>query len=213
MALATGNGGRRSAAASALLYLAAAYGSYGVEPYRGRLPGRILDDLLRRRPVRLIHPGAETPAGGCRFVAASQQSNFAVGALAGGLLAYLSGGPALGLYINGLSFVISAVFPAGSEGWSTTAAPRTPLFLLTEAMDGLWYIWAERRLRCHDDRRGCPQFVMGSSKATLCPLVLCDPGTTNNAAIGLLVAAMGVGGLIGALMAPRSSGRQGWGGP
>jgi predicted MFS family arabinose efflux permease len=193
--------------ASAFFYLAASYGSYGVGTvfvvaflvgsfttfFDGALFA-LIPSLVPRRRL----------ADANSFVAASQQFNFAVGALAGGLFAYLSGGPALGLYINGLSFVVSAAFLVGVgrvEHHRSADDTRSPF--LTEAMDGLRYIWREPRLRVTTIAAAVPNFVMGFIEATVVLLFYVILGATNNAQIGILVAAMGVGGIIGALIAPQ----------
>jgi predicted MFS family arabinose efflux permease len=193
--------------ASAFFYLAASYGSYGVGTvffiaflvgsfttfFDGALFA-LIPSLVPRRRL----------ADANSFVAASQQFNFAVGALAGGLFAYLYGGPALGLYINGLSFVISAVFLAGVGRVAHHRSPddtRSPF--LTEAMDGLRYIWKEPRLRVTTIAAAVPNFVMGFIEATVVLLFSVILGAANTAQVGILVAAMGVGGIIGALIAPQ----------
>ena len=193
--------------ASAFFYLAAAYGSYGVGTvfviaflvgsfttfFDGALFA-LIPSLVPRRRL----------ADANSFVAASQQFNFAVGALAGGLFAYLSGGPALGLYVNGLSFVISAAFLAWvGRVEHHRSAEDTRSSFLTEAMDGLRYIWAERRLRVTTIAAAVPNFVMGFVEATVVLLFYVILEATNDAQIGILVAAMGVGGIIGALIAPQ----------
>jgi Na+/melibiose symporter-like transporter len=137
------------------------------------------------------------------FVAASQQANFAIGALAGGLFAYVSGGPALGLYINGLSFVVSALFLIGVGRVEHHRSPEdTRAAFLTEAMDGLRYIWAEPRLRTTTVAAAVPNFVMGFIEATHVLLFVVILAASNTAQIGILVAFMGVGGIVGALVAP-----------
>jgi predicted MFS family arabinose efflux permease len=193
--------------ASAFFYLAASYGSYGVETvfvvaflvgsfttfFDGALFA-LIPSLVPRRRL----------ADANSFVAASQQLNFAVGALAGGLFASASGGPALGLYVNGLSFVISAVF----LGWvgrvaHHRSADDARLPFVTEAMEGLRYIWKEPRLRVTTIAAAVPNFVMGFIEATVVLLFSVILGANSNAQIGILVAAMGVGGIIGALIAPQ----------
>jgi predicted MFS family arabinose efflux permease len=137
-------------------------------------------------------------------VAASQQFNFAIGALAGGFFAYARGAPDLGLYINGLSFVVSALFLIGVGRVEHHRSPedvRSSFF--TEAMDGLRYIWAEPRLRITTIAAAVPNFVMGFVEATFVLLFSVILAAANTAEIGILVTAMGVGGIVGALVAPR----------
>ena len=138
------------------------------------------------------------------FVAASQQAMFAFGPLIAGLLAAFSGGPALGLFLNGLTFVVSAV----SLKWVGRVAhhrdpsdERSPF--LTEAANGIRYIWAEPRLRITTIASAIPNFVMGFIEATLVLLGSWVLGAQTEFQIGILVFAMGVGGVGGALMAPR----------
>lgn len=193
--------------ASAFFYLAASYGSYGIGTvfvmaflvgsfttfFDGALFA-LIPSLVPRRRL----------ADANSFVAASQQANFAFGALAGGLISYLFGSPTLGLFINGLSFGVSAVFLAWVgrvEHHRSPVDQRLPF--LTEAMDGLRYIWTEPRLRITTIAAAVPNFVMGFIEATFVLLFYEIVGATNDAEIGVLVAAMGIGGIIGALFAPR----------
>jgi MFS family permease len=78
-------------------------------------------------------------------------------------------------------------------------------------MDGLRYIWAEPRLRVTTIAAAVPNFVMGFIEATFVLLFTVILAASNTAEIGFLVAAMGVGGIIGALVAPRVIRRVGLG--
>jgi MFS family permease len=193
--------------ASAFFYLAAAYGSYGtgtvfvvaflVGSFTTFFDGALFALIPSLVPRRRL-------ADANSFVAASQQFNFAIGALAGGFFAYARGAPDLGLYINGLSFVVSALFLIGVGRVEHHRSPedvRSSFF--TEAMDGLRYIWAEPRLRITTIAAAVPNFVMGFVEATFVLLFSVILAASNTAEIGILVAAMGVGGIVGALVAPQ----------
>jgi MFS family permease len=192
--------------ACAFFYLAATYGTYGtgtvflmaflVGSFTTFFDGALFALIPSIVPRKRL-------ADANSFVAASQQANFAIGALAGGLFAYVSGGPALGLYINGLSFVVSALFLIGVGRVEHHRSPEdTRAAFLTEAMDGLRYIWAEPRLRTTTVAAAVPNFVMGFIEATHVLLFVVILAASNTAQIGILVAFMGVGGIVGALVAP-----------
>ncbi len=138
------------------------------------------------------------------FVAASQQANFALGPLVAGLFALATGDPALGLFVNGATFVISAI----SLYWVGRVAhhrrpedERAPFF--TEAANGIRYIWAEPRLRITTIAAAIPNFVIGFIEATFVVLAYVVLGTSSDVEVGVLLAALGIGGVIGALLAPR----------
>jgi MFS family permease len=193
--------------ACAFFYLAAAYGSYGtptvfviaflVGSFTTFFDGALFALIPALVPKRRL-------ADANSFVAASQQANFAIGALAGGLFAYARGAPDVGLYVNGLSFVVSAMFLLGVgrvEHHRSAEDLRSSFF--TEAMDGLRHIWGEPRLRITTIAAAVPNFVMGFIEATFVLLFSVILAASNTAQIGILVAAMGVGGIVGALVAPQ----------
>lgn len=193
--------------AAAFFYLVAGYGSYGIGTVFaiafivGSLT-TFFDGALYALIPSLVAKRRLSDANS--FVAASQQANFALGALAAGVIAFATGGPELGLFINGLSFVISAVFLAWVgrvEHHRSASDERSPFF--TEAMNGLRYIWAEPRLRITTIAAAVPNFVMGFIEATFVLLFYVILNAANDAQVGILVAAMGVGGIIGALLAPQ----------
>ena len=116
----------------------------------------------------------------------------------------LTGDPALGLFINGLTFVVSAI----SLYWVGRVVhhrrpedERAPFF--TEAANGIRYIWAEPRLRITTIAAAIPNFVIGFIEATFVVLAYLVLGTSNDVEVGVLLAALGIGGVIGALFAPR----------
>ncbi|MGH8873379.1 MAG: MFS transporter [Acidimicrobiia bacterium] len=193
--------------ASAFFYLAAGFGSYGIGTvfavaflvgsfttfFDGALFA-LIPSLVPRRRL----------ADANSFVAFSQQANFAIGALAAGVIAFASGGPVLGLFINGLSFVVSAVFLiwVGRVEHHRSASDQRTSFM-REAMDGLRYMWSEPRLRITTIAAAVPNFVMGFIEATVVLLFYVILDAVNDAQVGILIAAMGVGGIIGALIAPQ----------
>lgn len=138
------------------------------------------------------------------FVSASQQANFALGPLAAGVLATVSGGPALGLFINGASFVISAItlIWVGRVQHHRRPEEERAAFL-TEAANGVRYLWAEPRLRITTIAAVIPNFVVGFIEATFVVLAVVVLNASTETEIGILLAALGVGGVAGALLAPR----------
>jgi MFS family permease len=138
------------------------------------------------------------------FVTASIQANFALGPLVGGLLAYIFAGPAVGLFINGVTFVISAFMlryvgrvpqPNADRGEGQT--------FLSEFLAGVRHIWNEPRLRVSTLAAAIPNFVVGFLEATIVVVAKLVLSAETEAEIGVLLFFMGVGGLIGALFAPR----------
>lgn len=201
--------------ACAFFYLAASVGNYGLNTVFviAFLIGSMttLFDGAMFSMIPSLVP-EDRLADGNGFVAASQQINFAVGPLVAGVLVATTGGPELGLFINGASFAASAI----SLKWvgrvplhRPSTDERAPFF--TEAANGLRYIWREPRLRITTIASAIPNFVMGFVEATLLLLAQWVLGAQNMTEVGILVAAMGVGGVIGALVAPRVAERVGVG--
>ncbi len=193
--------------ASAFFYLAAGYGSYGIETVFlvAFLVGSmttLFDGALYTMIPSLV--GRRRLADANSFVAASQQANFALGVGAAGVLALATGGPQLGLFVNGATFVISAICLYW-VGRVDTHRPRTEerAPFLTEAADGIRYIWSEPRLRITTIASAVPNFVMGFIEAAFVVVFPIVIGASNEGQVAILVVAMGVGGIIGALLAPR----------
>ncbi|HLE95612.1 MAG TPA: MFS transporter [Acidimicrobiia bacterium] len=138
------------------------------------------------------------------FVSASQQANFALGLLAAGVLASATGGPALGLFINGVTFVISAIslYWVGRVQHHRRPDEERAAFL-TEAANGIRFLWAEPRLRITTIAAVIPNFVVGFIEATFVVLAVVVLQAETETEIGILFAALGVGGVVGALLAPR----------
>lgn len=146
------------------------------------------------------------------FVAASQQANFAIGPAVAGALAWVSEGPELGLFINGLTFVISAV----SLHWVGRVAHHgDPLVrqatFIKEAINGLRYLWSQPRLRITTIASAIPNFVIGFVEATFIVLAFVVLRARTELDVGILLGALGVGGVIGALVAPSITRRLGLG--
>ncbi len=133
-------------------------------------------------------------------IAASQQATLALGPLlAGVLVSQVSHWPAF--VLNGLTFLVSAVsiamigpVPKPERG------PR--IGILSEAINGLLYLWNEIRLRISTAAAAIANFVMGFLEATF--VVLADDvlGATSDWQKGVLLAALGIGGVAGAAFAP-----------
>lgn len=201
--------------ASAFFYLAANIGSYGVGTVfvMAFLVGSMttLFDGAMFSVLPSLIPKDRLPDANS-FIAASQQIMFAVGGFAAGILAVVFAGPAAGLFINGLTFVFSAVM---LKWVGRVAHHRDPdekrLFFLTEALDGLRYIWTEPRLRVTTIASAIPNFVMGFIEATFVVLAFVVLRVQSEFHVGVLVLAMGVGGVLGALVAPTVTRRVGLG--
>lgn len=146
------------------------------------------------------------------YVAASQQANFALGPLAAGLLVVWTGDPALGMFLNGVTFVVSAIMLkwVGRVDHQRTPEDERASFL-TEAANGIRYIWAEPRLRTTTIAAAVPNFVIGFVEATFVVLAFDVLGAVDEAQVGVLFFFLGVGGVVGALLAPRVSRRLGIG--
>ncbi|MEE9179050.1 MAG: MFS transporter [Acidimicrobiia bacterium] len=201
--------------ASAFFYLAAEVGNYGtstvfVMAFVIGSMTTLFDGALYSMIPSLVKK--ERLADANSFVAASQQANFALGPLVAGIMAVVFAGPALGLFVNGLTFVASAI----SLKWVGRVPhhrrpedERAPFF--TEAVNGIRYLWAEPRLRITTIASAVPNFVMGFIEATFVVLAFDVLMAESEFQVGVLLFAMGVGGVIGALVAPRITRRLGLG--
>jgi MFS family permease len=179
--------------ASAFFYLAASIGDYGlatvfVIAFLVGSMTTLFDGALYTLIPAIVPKERLSDANG--FVAASQQANFALGPLVAGLFALATGDPALGLFVNGLTFVISAI----SLYWVGRVVhhrkpddERAPFF--TEAANGIRYIWAEPRLRITTIAAAIPNFVIGFIEATFVVLAYLVLGTSTDVEVGVLLAA------------------------
>jgi predicted MFS family arabinose efflux permease len=137
------------------------------------------------------------------FVTASIQANFALGPLIGGVIAFAFATPAVGLFINGVTFLVSAwslKYVGRVAHRSGPAPPRAPY--LEEFKAGMRRIWEEPRLRVSTISAAVPNFVMGFLEGTFIVMFTVVIGAQNESQIGILLFFMGLGGLIGALAAP-----------
>jgi MFS family permease len=193
--------------AIAFFYLAARIDSYGIDTVfiMAFLVGSmttLFDGALYTIIPSLVPKERMADANG--FVAASQQANYALGPLAAGVFAATTGSPALGLFINGATFVVSAIcliWVGRVEHHRRREDERAAFF--TEAANGVRFIWAEPRLRITTIAAVIPNFVIGFVEATFVVLAVEVLAAASSIEIGILLAALGVGGVIGALIAPR----------
>ena len=100
------------ARASAFFYLAATVGEYGtttvfVMAFLVGSMTTLFDGALYSVIPALVPRDRLADANS--FVAASQQANFALGPLVAGVIAVAFAGPGLGLFLNGVTFVVSAL--------------------------------------------------------------------------------------------------------
>lgn len=201
--------------ACAFFYLAASFGNYGLETVFAMafLIGSMttLFDGAMYSLIPSIVPPEKLPDANS-FVAASQQAMFALGPAVAGLLAWVSEGPELGLFINGMTFVVSAVtlYWVGRVAHHRDGdASRSNV--IREAINGIKYLWSRPRLRITTIASAIPNFVIGFVEATFVVLAFVVFGAETELEVGILLGAMGVGGLLGALIAPHITRRLGLG--
>jgi predicted MFS family arabinose efflux permease len=201
--------------ASAFFYLSASVGEFGVGTvfliafllgsmstlFDGALYS-ILPSLVKKDQL----PRANS------LITATIQANFALGPLIAGVLAAVFAGPEVGLFLTGLLFVGAA---ASLKGVGRVAHHRSPTdtraSFVTEAANGLKYVWAEPRLRITTIAAAIPNLVIGFIEGTWIVLYYTVIGVRNEAELGLLLSMMGVGGVIGAFIAPSVTNRIGLG--
>ena len=192
--------------ASAFFYLSSGVGTFGVGTVFAMAfligsMSALFDGALYSMIPALVRRDQMAQANS--LVTATIQANFALAPLFAGILAAVFAGPAFGLFLTGLTFVLAAasmkwVGPVAHHRAATDE--RAPFF--TEAANGIRYLWAESRLRTTTLAALVPNFVMGFIEGTYLVLfytVLLVPGPTQ---VGILLSAMGIGGVIGALVAP-----------
>ncbi len=201
--------------ATAFFYLAAQVGSYGVGTVfvMAFLIGSMttfFDGALYAIIPALVPKDRLADANS--FVTVSIQANFALGPLLGGLLATAFAGPAVGLFVNGLTFLVSAWMLKYVGRVSHHRDPdheRAPFF--TEFRAGISHLWSEPRLRISTISSAVPNFVVGFLEATIVILATVVLAAQDETEIGILFFSMGAGGLIGALYAPALTRRFGLG--
>jgi len=193
--------------ACAFFYLAAGVGSYGVGTVFAMafIVGSmttLFDSALYAMIPALVPKNRLSEANS--FVTASIQAMFALGPLVGGFLAFAFAGPAVGLFFNGVTFVISAwtlKYVGRVAHHVDVGAPRGSY--MSELVAGIRHIWDEPRLRVSTIAAAIPNFVIGFVEATFVVLATVVIGTQTETQIGILFFFMGVGGVSGALVAPR----------
>jgi MFS family permease len=192
--------------ACAFFYLAAQFPNYGVGTVFvmafvvGSLT-TLFDGALYAMIPALVPKERLSEANS--FVTASIQAMFAFGPLVGGILAAVFAGPQVGLFVNGVTFVISAwtLKYVGRVAHHGEREPRKSWW--QEFLVGIKHIWNEPRLRISTISAAIPNFVMGFIEATLVVVATVVLGAESETEIGILYFSMGLGGLIGALVAPR----------
>ncbi len=201
--------------ASAFFYLAATVGDYGTPTVFAMAfvigsMTTLFDGALYSMIPALVPEKRLSDANS--FVTASIQANFALGPLVAGVMAVVFAGPAVGLFLNGATFVVSALSLRWVGRVKHHRSPddeRAPFF--TEAVNGLRYIWTEPRLRVTTLAAAIPNFVIGFVEATFVVLAFLVLGAQDELQVGVLLFAMGVGGVVGALFAPAITRRLGLG--
>lgn len=146
------------------------------------------------------------------LITATIQANFALGPLFAGVLATTADTPAIGLFLTGLLFVGAAISMrrVGRVAHHRSASDtRRPFF--TEAANGIRYVWSEPRLRVTTIAAASANLVMGFIEGTWIVLFQDVIEVENPAQSGLLLSMMGVGGVVGAFLAPSFSRRLGLG--
>jgi predicted MFS family arabinose efflux permease len=134
-------------------------------------------------------------------IAMSQQVALVVGpAMAGAMAATI--GLAPGFAVNGLSFLVSAlsVWMVGSIPPRVARDQRSRF--LEEAAHGLRFLWSEPRLRASTLAAAAANAAVGFIESTLAVLAT-DVLGAEESSFGLMLAVLGLGGIVGAALAPR----------
>ncbi|MGI8513966.1 MAG: MFS transporter [Acidimicrobiia bacterium] len=155
----------------------------------------------------LVPPQHITQANG--RIATSQQVALVVGPFLAGILASSFGvGP--GFFLNGVTFLVSAVsvFMIGRVPVRLEAEERKGF--ASEAWHGLRFLWNEPRLRASTVAAAAANAAVGFLESTLVVLGV-DILGANEAELGTLYMSLGVGGIVGAIIAPRVIKRYGLG--
>lgn len=193
--------------ACAFFYLAAGVDSYGVATVFATafIVGSmttLFDAALYSIIPSIVPKGRLSDANS--FITASIQTMLAMGPLLGGFIAFVFATPAIGLFINGVTFVISAwTLKYVGRVVHHTDVTRVRGSFFSEFTVGMRHIWNEPRLRISTISSAVPNFVIGFLEATFVVLFTVVIQTETEAQIGILYFFMGLGGLIGALVAPR----------
>ncbi len=137
------------------------------------------------------------------LIAATQAAMFAGGPILAGAMAHF-GGPAPGLWLNGGTFVFSAiaVYRLGPVGMIPTEDEERASFI-TETLNGFRFLIGERRLRDSTITAAMANLVFGFIEGTFVVMATVVLGTTSDAQIGVLITAFGLGSILGASAAHR----------
>jgi predicted MFS family arabinose efflux permease len=142
-------------------------------------------------------------------VTTTQQIALVIGPLlAGGLASAF--GVAPGFFLNGVTFLISAVsiVMIGKVPVRLEAEERKSF--ASEAWHGLRYLWNEPRLRASTIAAASANAAVGFLESTLVVLGL-DVLGADETELGTLYMALGIGGIVGAVVAPRAIKKYGLG--
>jgi MFS family permease len=120
-------------------------------------------------------------------------------------------GFSLAFAFNAVTFVVSAISLAMIGRVEAPATDQEPAGVMAEAVEGFRFLWTEPRLRSSTLAAAAANLATGFIEATFVVLAADLVGAELEWQIGALLAALGVGGTIGALMASRSSRRIGLG--
>ena len=150
------------------------------------IPALVGDDQLSRANSR---------------IATSQQVALVLGPLLAGALAGTVG-VAPGLFVNGATFLFSAVSMWLVGSVPVRIARETRKRFMEEAMHGLRYLFAEPHLRASTIAAASANAAVGFLESTFVVLGTQVLGA-GEAQIGIMFMALGLGGIVGALVAPR----------
>ncbi len=146
------------------------------------------------------------------LISVSIQINDSIGPFVAGALLATFGTPAMGLFLTGVMYVVGAIAIhwVGPVPRHLDPSEERQKFL-TDAANGIRYLWSEDRLRTTTIAAGVANFVMGFIESTILVLIYQMIGAPNETAEGILVGVMGIGGVLGAVFAPALTRRVGLG--
>lgn len=171
----------------------------------------------------LVGPARLAQANG--RIAAAQQVMVALGPVLAGVIVGLTTDPfrlslagrqlvvdgfSLAFLLNAFTFVVSSITLL-AIGPVQRASKAVKTGLASEAMAGFRHLWAERRLRSSTLSAAVVNLGTGFIEATFVVLAADLLGATAEWQIGVLLAGLGIGGTVGALVAPATSRRIGLG--
>ncbi|MDH3305938.1 MAG: MFS transporter [Acidimicrobiia bacterium] len=148
---------------------------------------------------RLVDP-SEIGEANSRL-AVSQQVAFVVGPALGGVVIE-SFGFAAAFFLNTATFLVSAITLA-ALGPLPLAGDRVPARFWAEAREGFAILWGDTRLRHSAMAAVLANFVVGFIEATFVLIGIKVFGYEDGTGLSTLFIAMGVGGIVGAIAAPR----------